>query len=110
MFATRLYCAHARNQIGKVKARTPSVEEQRLEVARTGSTSVIGTIASVLLPLIACIGIFAAISIPGYGDYRTPIKGVYLCGGGTHPGGGVSGAPARNCATVVRKDRRRLRR
>jgi phytoene dehydrogenase-like protein len=45
--------------------------------------------------------------IPGYGDYRTPITGLYLCGGGTHPGGGVSGAPARNCAKVVAKDRRR---
>jgi phytoene dehydrogenase-like protein len=46
--------------------------------------------------------------IPGYGDYRTPIKGLYICGGGTHPGGGVTGAPARNCAKVVTKDRRRL--
>jgi phytoene dehydrogenase-like protein len=47
--------------------------------------------------------------IPGYGDYRTPISGLYLCGGGTHPGGGVTGAPARNCATVVKKDRRRVK-
>ncbi len=48
--------------------------------------------------------------IPGYGDYRTPISGLYLCGGGTHPGGGVSGAPARNCAKVVKKERRRFNR
>jgi phytoene dehydrogenase-like protein len=48
--------------------------------------------------------------IPGYGDYRTPITGLYLCGGGTHPGGGVSGAPARNCARVVKKERRRMSR
>ena len=45
--------------------------------------------------------------IPDYGDYRSPIHGVYLCGSGTHPGGGVSGIPARNCAQVVLKDRRR---
>ena len=45
--------------------------------------------------------------VPGYGDYRSPIAGLYLCGGGTHPGGGVTGAPARNCAQVVAKDRRR---
>jgi len=47
--------------------------------------------------------------IPGYGDYRTPVAGLYLCGGGTHPGGGVTGAPARNCAQAVRRDRRKDR-
>jgi phytoene dehydrogenase-like protein len=44
--------------------------------------------------------------VPGYGDYRSPIAGLYLCGGGTHPGGGVSGVPARNCAKVVSHDRK----
>ena len=44
--------------------------------------------------------------IPGYGDYRTPIEGMYICGAGTHPGGGVSGVPGRNCAGVVRGDRK----
>jgi phytoene dehydrogenase-like protein len=47
--------------------------------------------------------------VPGYGDYRTPVAGLYVCGGGTHPGGGVSGVPGRNCAQVVRRDRRRAR-
>jgi len=47
--------------------------------------------------------------IPGYGDYRTPIQGMYLCGAGTHPGGGVSGANARNCSKVVIRERRKLR-
>jgi phytoene dehydrogenase-like protein len=47
--------------------------------------------------------------IPGYGDYRTPIEGLYLCGGGTHPGGGVMGIPGRNASTVVLKDARRAR-
>jgi phytoene dehydrogenase-like protein len=42
--------------------------------------------------------------IPGYGDYRSPVKGLYLCGAGTHPGGGVMGVSGRNCATVVAKD------
>lgn len=46
--------------------------------------------------------------IPGYGDYRTPIAGLYLCGAGTHPGGGVTGIPGRNCAEAVRRDRRRV--
>lgn len=48
--------------------------------------------------------------IPGYGDYRTPIEGLYLCGGGTHPGGGVTGVPGHNCAQAVRGDRRLVRR
>jgi len=45
----------------------------------------------------------------GYGDYRTPVEGLYLCGAGTHPGGGVTGANGRNCAREVLRDRRRMR-
>jgi phytoene dehydrogenase-like protein len=47
--------------------------------------------------------------IPGYGDHRTPVAGLYLCGGGTHPGGGVMGVPGRNAATVILRDARRSR-
>lgn len=36
--------------------------------------------------------------------HRTPIKGLYLCGAGAHPGGGVMGAAGRNAATVVVED------
>jgi phytoene dehydrogenase-like protein len=42
--------------------------------------------------------------IPGYAQYRTPIDNLYLCGSGTHPGGGVSGACGRNAAKQVLKD------
>ncbi|MEM4297226.1 MAG: NAD(P)/FAD-dependent oxidoreductase [Nitrososphaerota archaeon] len=42
--------------------------------------------------------------LPGLSDYRTPIKGLYLCGASTHPGGGVSGAPGHNAALMVAKD------
>lgn len=45
--------------------------------------------------------------IPGYSDYRSPISRLYLCGGGTHPGGGVMAVSGRNAATVVLKDGRR---
>ncbi len=45
----------------------------------------------------------------GVGGYRTPIEGLYLCGAGTHPGGGVTGANGRNCAARVLADRRRAR-
>jgi len=41
---------------------------------------------------------------PGYGQYRTPIENLYLCGAGTHPGGGVTGAPGSNAAREVLKD------
>ena len=46
----------------------------------------------------------------GWADYRTPIRGLYLCGAGTHPGGGVTGANGRNAAREVLKDAGRSRR
>jgi phytoene dehydrogenase-like protein len=42
--------------------------------------------------------------IPGYARYRTPIDGLYLCGVGAHPGGGVTGIPAHNAAREILKD------
>ena len=45
--------------------------------------------------------------IPFYGDYRTPIRNLYLCGAGTHPGGGVMGVPGRNASNVMLRDARR---
>ncbi|ANY19191.1 Phytoene desaturase (lycopene-forming) [Tsuneonella dongtanensis] len=41
----------------------------------------------------------------GAGSYRTPVPGLWLCGSGTHPGGGVTGAPGHNCAHAVLKER-----
>ena len=43
--------------------------------------------------------------LPGYADYRTPIKGLYLCGSATHPGGGVMGACGYNAAREILRDR-----
>lgn len=45
--------------------------------------------------------------VPGWAQYRTPIESLYLCGAGTHPGGGVTGAPGRNAAREILKDLRR---
>ena len=45
----------------------------------------------------------------GYADYRSPLKGLYHCGSGAHPGGGVTGAPGHNAARAIIADRRRLR-
>jgi phytoene dehydrogenase-like protein len=47
--------------------------------------------------------------VRGSGGYRTPVRGLYLCGAGTHPGGGVTGANGTNCARVVLKDQHRRR-
>jgi phytoene dehydrogenase-like protein len=48
--------------------------------------------------------------VRGWADYRTPIRGLYLCGAGTHPGGGVTGANGRNAAREVLRDGRGSRR
>jgi phytoene dehydrogenase-like protein len=40
----------------------------------------------------------------GFGDYRSSVKSLYLCGSGAHPGGGVTGLPGRNCAAVMLRD------
>jgi phytoene dehydrogenase-like protein len=42
--------------------------------------------------------------VPGWAQYRTPIAGLYLCGAGAHPGGGVTGAPGRNAAHQALRD------
>ncbi|MFN8497296.1 MAG: NAD(P)/FAD-dependent oxidoreductase [Anaerolineae bacterium] len=42
--------------------------------------------------------------LPGFADYSTPLAGLYLCGSGTHPGGGVTGIPGHNAAQVVLAD------
>jgi phytoene dehydrogenase-like protein len=43
--------------------------------------------------------------VPGYSDYRTPLKGLYLCGSGTHPGGGVTGIPGWNAYNQIVNDK-----
>ncbi len=51
--------------------------------------------------------LWAARPLLGLGDYRCSVKGLYLCGSGAHPGGGVTGLPGRNCAAAMLQDRRR---
>jgi phytoene dehydrogenase-like protein len=48
--------------------------------------------------------LWAARPMLGYGDYRTPLKGLYLCGSGAHPGGGVTGVPGHNAAREILRD------
>lgn len=50
---------------------------------------------------------FSARPLLGQGNYRGALKGLYLCGAGTHPGGGVTGLPGRNAAREILKDLKR---
>ena len=45
--------------------------------------------------------LFAFRPVPGYARYRTPIRGLYLCGSAAHPGGGVMGTPGLNAAREI---------
>ena len=51
--------------------------------------------------------LFSARPVLGHADHRMPVPGLYLCGSGSHPGGGVTGAPGHNAARAVLKDFRR---
>jgi phytoene dehydrogenase-like protein len=53
--------------------------------------------------------LFATRPVLGHGSYRAPIPGLYLCGSGTHPGGGVTGVPGHNAAREILRDLRRRR-
>jgi phytoene dehydrogenase-like protein len=51
--------------------------------------------------------IFSARPMLGHADYRGPLAGLYMCGSGTHPGGGVTGAPGHNAAREIITDFKR---
>jgi phytoene dehydrogenase-like protein len=53
--------------------------------------------------------LFAMRPLLGWGQYRTPIRGLYLCGAGTHPGGVVSGASGANASRAILADIRKAR-
>jgi phytoene dehydrogenase-like protein len=48
--------------------------------------------------------LFSLRPVLGYADYRMPVPGLYLCGSGAHPGGGVTGLPGRNAAREIVRD------
>src|SRR5260221_6209522 len=53
--------------------------------------------------------LFSARPVLGHADYRMPVRGLYLCGAGAHPGGGVTGIPGRNAAREILRDVKRKR-
>jgi len=48
--------------------------------------------------------LYSARPVLGHGNYRGPLKNLYMCGSGTHPGGGVTGAPGHNAAREILRD------
>jgi phytoene dehydrogenase-like protein len=52
---------------------------------------------------------FSARPMLGHADYRGPLPGLYMCGSGTHPGGGVTGLPGHNAAREILRDLKRRR-
>lgn len=54
--------------------------------------------------------LWSARPVLGHADYRGPIEGLYMCGSGTHPGGGVTGAPGHNAAGIIISDTRKFAR
>ena len=48
--------------------------------------------------------LFVMRPMPGWADHRTPLKGLYLCGAASHPGGGVMGACGKNAAEEILRD------
>ncbi|MFZ1103898.1 MAG: NAD(P)/FAD-dependent oxidoreductase [Hyphomicrobiaceae bacterium] len=53
--------------------------------------------------------LYSARPVLGHADYRMPLPGLYLCGAGAHPGGGVTGLPGRNAAAAIWRDLRAWR-
>jgi phytoene dehydrogenase-like protein len=53
--------------------------------------------------------LFSTRPVLGHADYRMPVRALYLCGAGAHPGGGVTGMPGRNAAREILRDARRRR-
>jgi len=129
-----LFCQHVHPEIGKVvPARTwDDVRDQVADVmidtvnqvAPNFAASVIGRRAWSPLDMERDFGLtggdifhgaltldqlFSARPVLGHGNYRAPVRGLYLCGSGTHPGGGVTGVPGHNAAREILRDARRRR-
>lgn len=88
------YSPGFRNRILHIEVRTP--RELEAEVGLTEGNIFQGELTFDQL--------FFNRPVPGYADYRTPVRDLWLCGSSTHPGGGVMGAPGRNAAAEILRD------
>ena len=89
-----VYAPNIREVVDQWEVLTPADIERRVGLT-DGNIRQLDTIPSQL---------FSRRPLPGWSDYRTPVEGLYLCGGGTHPGGEVTGAPGHNAAHAILTD------
>ena len=89
------YCPNIRNIVVERQTLTPLDLERRFGL--TGGNIFHGEMSLDQM--------FVLRPLAGWARYRTPLPGLYLCGSGAHPGGGVMGAPGHNAAREILKDR-----
>jgi phytoene dehydrogenase-like protein len=89
------YCPNIRDIVEERQTLTPLDLERRFGI--TGGNIFHGEMSVDQM--------FVLRPVAGFANYRTPVKGLYLCGSGAHPGGGVMGAPGHNAAREILKDR-----
>ena len=126
----QLFCQHFRYDLGpgrswdEERERPPTRSSPRSTPMRPGfAKSVLGRQIHSPLDLERRFGLiggdifhgkmgldqlFSARPMIGAADYRMPLAGLYLCGSGAHPGGGVTGAPGHNAAQAILADRQLL--
>jgi phytoene dehydrogenase-like protein len=88
------YCPNIRDIVVERQTLSPWDLEQRFGIAG----------GNIFHGEMAIDQMFVMRPLAGSARYRTPLKGLYLCGSGAHPGGGVMGAPGHNCAREILKD------
>lgn len=88
------YCPNIRSVVVEKQTLTPLDLERRFHI--TGGNIFHGEMSLDQM--------FVLRPLAGWARYRTPVKGLYLCGSGAHPGGGVMGAPGHNAAREILKD------
>jgi phytoene dehydrogenase-like protein len=88
------YCPNIRDIVVEKQTLSPWDLEQRFGIAG----------GNIFHGEMAVDQMFVMRPLAGWASYRTPVRGLYLCGSGAHPGGGVMGAPGHNCAREILKD------
>jgi len=88
------YCPNIRDIVVEKQTLSPWDLEQRFGIAG----------GNIFHGEMSVDQMFVMRPLAGWAKYRTPVRGLYLCGSGAHPGGGVMGAPGHNCAREILKD------
>ncbi len=88
------YCPNIRDIVVEKQTLSPWDLEQRFGIAG----------GNIFHGEMSLDQMFVMRPLAGWANYRTPVRGLYLCGSGAHPGGGVMGAPGHNCAREILKD------